>query len=219
MSVKQAKVPFQFVAASYLVRIRGERAWTLAELAHYLRIVSDESIFYHTFQSLEAHHYTTYSNDFAQWAVASCNESAAAEELGAIDLRDFVSLSDLRRVLMETLENCLGRNPQAADRPAYEPFYFVEAAEVTVPLESRAETLGDLAAGIRDMSLQTLHHHFISSRLRLRLHTNDFSHWIADSLELLPLAGRLDRVDFYTNTLEGVRDDILHVILPWIERE
>jgi hypothetical protein len=211
----EAKAPFQFVAASYLIRIRPERAETLAELADHLRSVSDSSVFFHTFQSLEAHHYTTFSNDFAQWAMAACNEAVLAEELGAIDLRDFVSLEEVRQVLAETLEDYIAWNPQSANRPAFEPFYFCEAVAIALPLDARANTLAELAEGIRRMSLQTLHHHFINARLRPKLGANDFSSWIADSLGLPALADALNRVDFYTNTLEGVRAEILQIIGRW----
>jgi len=213
--MNQARAPFQFVAASYLIRIRPERAGTLAELADHLRNVSDASVFYHTFQSLEAHHYTAFSNDFAQWAMAACNEAVLAEELGAIDLRDFISLEEVRAVLVGTLEDYIAWNPQSANRPAFEPFYFCEAVAVAMPLDARANTLAELAEGIRRMSFQTLHHHFINARLRPKLGINDFSIWIADSLGIPDLAAALNRVDFYTNTLEGVRSEILQTIGRW----
>ncbi len=210
--VTQNVVPFQFVAASHLIRIRTERAWTLAEMASHLRSVPAASIFYHTFQTLEAHHYTSYSNDFAQWVTAACNETVLGERLGAIDVRDFVSLDDLRKVLVETLEDHLSKVPQSADRPGFEPFYFCESIEVTLPLGKTAASLEELASGIEGLSLQSLHFHFISSRIRLQLHTNDFSHWIVENLGLTRLAKQLDRVDFYTYTLEGVRTEIVNTI-------
>lgn len=215
--MKQAQRPFDFVAASYLIRICPERAWTLAELALHLCNVPDASVFYHTFQSLESHHYTAFSNDFAQWAMASCNETVLAEELGAIDLRDYVSLDDLRMVLVETVVSRLSKSPQSADRPAFEPFYFCEAIEITVPLGTCAHNLAELADGIRKMSLETLHHHFINARLRPKLGTDDFSYWIEDSLGLPELAEKLNCIDFYTNTLEGVRKEILQTLGPWIQ--
>ena len=216
--MKQANRPFQFVAASYLTRIRAEKAWTLGELGGHLRVVPESSIFFHTFQSLESHHYTAFSNDFAQWAAAACNEAVLAEEFGAIDLRDFVSLADLRQALANTMEDYLKRSPQSADRPAFEPFYFSEAIEVAVPLEAQASTLAELAEGISGLSLQTLHYHFINSRLRLHLKTNDFSNWIEDTLGFADLAEKLDRIDFYTYTLEGVRKEILRTLQPWVQR-
>ena len=215
--MKRANRPFQFVAASYLTSIRTERAWTLGELGGHLRVMPENSIFFHTFQSLESHHYTAFSNDFAQWAAAACNEAVLAEEFGAIDLRDFVSLADLRQVLANTMEKYLKRNPQSADRSAFEPFYFSEAIEVAVPLEGEAFTLADLSDGIEGLSLQTLHYHFINSRFRLHLRTNDFSNWIEATLGYKDLAERLDRIDFYTNTLEGVRKEILRTLKPWVQ--
>jgi len=213
--MRQAEQPFDFVAASYLIRIRAERAWTLAELVRHLGSVSDDSIFYHTFQSLETHHYTVFSNDFAQWCLTACNEAVLAEELSAVDLRDIVAVEELRKLLTDKLQAYLSRKPQVGDRPAFEPFYFSEAIETVVSLDAQAVSLAELAAGIRRMSNQTLHYHFINSRLRLRLQTNDFSHWIDDSLSLPDLARRINRIDFYTNTLGGIRKELVQVMESW----
>lgn len=214
--MKAAEEPFQFVAASYLIRIRPERAYTLRDLASSLRTCSEASVFYHTFQSLETHHYSAFSSDFAQWILAACNEAALAERLGAIDLREVVSLEELRQTLATRLEEHIRQIPASGDRPAFEPFHFCEAIEVAVPVDRLAHNLAELADGIGSLSLQTLHYHFITSRLRLRLKTNDFSNWIERSLGLGELAGKLNRIDFYTNTLGGVRAEILHTLAPWI---
>ncbi len=209
---RRARAPFEFVTASYLIRIRPERARTLGELARHLRSCSEASIFYHTFQSLESHHYSAFSSDFAQWVMAACNEAELAERLGSIDLREVVSLSALRAMLVGAVESHLGANPAAADRPGFEPFHFCEALEMAVPIGERAWTLGELAAGIRRMSRHTLHHHFINSRLRLHLVTNDFSFWIEHNLDAPELARRIDHIDFYSTTLDGVRQEILRLL-------
>ncbi len=212
---KRAADPFQFVAASYLIRIGQQRATNLGELGHHLRTCSDASIFYHTFQSLESHHYTTFSSDFAQWVMAACNEPALAERMAALDLRDFISIADLREALVCAVEDHIRSFPPAAARPAFEPFHFCEGVEVAFPVDMRAHTLAELAAGIRRLSLHTLHYHLINSRLRLQLKTNDFSFWIEHSLGLPELAEKINRVDFYTNTLEGVREEVLRLIESW----
>jgi hypothetical protein len=207
-----AEQPFQFVAASYLVRISARTAQTLRDLAQGLRACSEDSIFYHTFQSLETHHYTSFSNDFAQWALGACNEPALAERLAVIDLREVVSLADLRGSLVDVVESHLQDNPDSADHRAFETFYFCEAREITVPFGPPVWTLEDLAAGIRMLGHQSLHYHFINSRLRLQLRTNEFSYWIATCFKLPALAARLDRIDFYNDTLDDLRQDILAVL-------
>lgn len=210
--------PFCFVIASFMVLIRPERARTLGELTQHIRTVPDASIFYHTFQSLEVHHYSAFSNDFAQWVVAACNEAELAEQLAAVDLRDFVSVEDLRKVFIEILDTEMANRPEAFSRSAYEPFYFCEAEELSIPLEFQAHTLQELAEGIRQMSLHTLHYHFINSRLRMRLKTNDFSRWIEEALGNSALAEKLNHIDIYTNSLEKVRREILRMLNPWLNQ-
>lgn len=214
----QAKEPFQFVVASYLIRICREKAAGLAEFAQQLHDCSEASIFFHTFQSLERQHYMSFSNDFAQWILAACNEAPLAEQLTAIDIRDCTSIGELRGSLTSQVDGYLKRNHATAGRTAFEPFYFCEAFEYSAPWGEQATTLAELEEGIRRMSLQTLHHHFINSRLRLRLQTNDFSHWIRNSLELPDLARRVDRIDIYVNTLDGLRERLIETIHPWTSR-
>lgn len=209
---RRASTPFEFVVASSLTQIRRERAYNVGDLARHLRTCSDASIFYHTFQSLESHHYSAFSSDFAQWVMAACNEAELAERLGSLDLREVVSLNELREGLARTIEAHLRSVPAAAERPAFEPFHFCEAIEMAVAVDERAWTLGELASGIHRMSLYTLHHHFINSRLRLRLVTNDFSHWIEHSVGAPELAARINHVDFHANTLEAVRHEILRLL-------
>jgi hypothetical protein len=207
-----AKEPFRFFAASYLVRIRKERAYCLRDMRDILTRVSEACIFYHTFQSLETHHYTSFSSDFAQWVMAACNEQELAERMASVDLREAVSLEALRSELVALMDDHLRAQPASADRPAFEPFHFCEVVEFTLPLGITAQDLPSLAEGIRKISLQSLHHHFINARMRQPLGTNDFAQWVADSLGMPALAERINRIDFYTNTLEGIRSELLQVI-------
>jgi hypothetical protein len=214
VEVKRAKEPFQFMAASYLIRVGLEIVHTLGELSRALRTCSDASIFNHTFQSLETHHYVSFSSDFAQWVLAGCNEAALAERLAMLDLREIVSLSDLRSMLVTMVDEHLRDNPASADRKAFEPFHFCEARQITVPFGAPVWTLPEMADGIRRLGHHSLHYHFISSRLRLHLQTNDFSYWIEQHLGLPRLADRLNRIDFYNDTLDDLRRDLLALLDP-----
>lgn len=216
--MKQAGQPFQFVNAFYMVIVGLEAAHTLRELEKQLGTVSQPCIFCHTFHSLATHHYTSYSNDFAQWAMAACNEGELAEQLGAIDVRQFVDLEDLRAALAHSVGSYLSTHPAAGDRAAFEPLYFSETREVVLPLELCATNLEEMSERLRRISLHSLHYHFVNSRLRLHLRTNDFSNWIEHELGFPELASQINRVDFYTNTLPEVRDEIINCIQPWIGR-
>jgi Family of unknown function (DUF5752) len=81
-----------------------------------------------------------------------------------------------------------------------------------VPLDRRARTLDEFRDGIAHLSHSSFYFHFISSRLRLQLQTNDFSHWLADGLGLATLADSVNHIDIYTNTLDSSRAKLLRLI-------
>jgi Family of unknown function (DUF5752) len=72
--------------------------------------------------------------------------------------------------------------------------------------------LKDFREGIEHLSHASFYFHFISSRLRLHLRTNDFSVWLENSLGLETLANKVNRIDVYTNTLDGARGSLVRLI-------
>ncbi len=209
--MKVVEHPFQFVTAAYLTRICNQKATSLAELSRGLEECSDGSIFYHTFQSLSRHHFLTegFSNDFAQWVLAACNRPELAEKLASLDIRDYLSLAELRSDLRRLVDEYCRAYPPIAAQSAFEPFYFCESLEVTVPLDKEARTLEEFCGGLRGLSNASFQYHFIVSRLRLHLRTNDFSFWIENELGMPSLAKRANYIDIYTNTLESAREKLL----------
>ena len=209
-----ASQPFQFATAAYLDEIQNQKAMSIAELQTGLEQTSDAAIFYHTFQSLGRHHFPTegFSNDFAQWVLAGLNRPALAERLANIDVRDYVSIPELRADLQRIVREACEENPQTAQQRAFEPFYFCQAVEIAVPLPWDAHTLAGFRAGLERLSHASFYHHFISSRLRLQLRTNDFSHWFATALGLDSLAARTNRIDIYTNTLDTARREMIEML-------
>jgi hypothetical protein len=212
--MKRAEHPFQFVAVSYLTRIGNQVATTLAELRDGLEKCSDASIFYHTFQSLGRHHFLTegFSNDFAQWVLASLNRAELAERLAALDIRSYLELSDLRSDVLRITDEFCAEYPQEVDRKAFEPFYFCESIEVTVPKGIDAWTLEEFRNGLEHLGHGSFNYHLLMSRLRLQLRTNDFSVWFAKELDLESLARRTNSIDIYTNTLDSARSKLLQFI-------
>ena len=69
----------------------------------------------------------------------------------------------------------------------------------------------DFANGAREVSVHSIHHHFIEARLRLKLMSNDFSQWLHEDVGLTETARALNRIDIYTGTLEDVRRQIVRV--------
>lgn len=218
--MKSAEQPFQFMTASYLTRIGNQQAANLLELRGALEQCADASIFYHSYQTLDRHHFLRegFSNDFAQWSLASCNRPRLAERLAALDIRDYTALAELRRDLVHVVGEYCQAHPEEAQQTAFEPFYFCEAIEVVVPLGREARTLEEFRQCLESLSHASFHFHFISSRLRPPLRMNDFSHWFASALELERLARQTNSIDIYTNTLESARMRLLALVDEELER-
>lgn len=212
--MRVAEQPFYFMTASYLTCVSKIKVSTLAGLRDGLGDCSGASIFYHTFQSLGRHHYLTegFSNDFAQWVLASCNRVGLAEALATLDIREYLQLAELRADLRRVVAEFCDANPRQAGQEAFEPFYFCESLEVTVPLGAEARTLEEFRQGLERLGHASFHYHFLASRLRLQLRTNDFSHWFENGLGLKTLAQRTNRIDVYTNTLESAKAKLLALV-------
>ena len=209
-----AETPFEFFTVANLTRIGNVSAGTLAEFLSGLEQCSDASIFHHTFQTLGSHHYLTegFSNDFAQWVLADVNRDALSEQLAALDIRDYTSIAALRQDLCRVVREFIAQHPEFAQQQALERFYFCESLQMTLPFGVCARTLDEFHDGVARLSHATFHFHFISSRLRLQLRTNDFSYWLANSLGLKGLAEYINRIDIYTNTLDSARAKLLRLV-------
>ena len=188
--MKAAEHPFRFSTAAYLTRICNQRAARLSELLAGLESCSDASIFYHTLQSLGRHRFLIrgFANAFAQRVESACNRPVLAERLAGLDLRDYLSLGELRSDLIRVVGDYCRVHPAEADQFAFEPFFFCESIEVSAPLGVEAGTLEEFRQVLEGLTNASFHYHFITSRLRLQLRTNDFSLWFQSALGLEPLA-------------------------------
>jgi hypothetical protein len=206
--------PFHFNTSAHLLRIGRERASNLSELLQALRTCSENSIFQHTFRTLQEHHFIRegFSNDFAHWALSACNEPGLAERLASVDVREFTSLQAVRQKIIQTVEEYMQENPRSSERLADERFYFCAADVVVLPTPFVAHNLPEFVDALSHVSVHSIHHHFIETRLRLKLVSNDFSLWLEEEAGAKELARRINRIDIYTATMEGVRRQVIHIV-------
>jgi hypothetical protein len=209
-----ASSPFEFKSAAPLLFIERERASNLTELLEALRSCPDGSIFQHTFRTLEEHHFIKegFSNDFAHWAYSELGIVGLGERLASLDVREFTSLSALRARLIQMVEDFIAQNPKAREHTAQSPFYFCSSNIVILPVHLRANSLAEFIEGLKQVSVHSIHYHFIEARLRRKLDTNDFSVWLQRDLGLSRTAAQLNHIDIYTSTLEGVKRKIIQIL-------
>jgi hypothetical protein len=212
--VRKPSKPFYFNTSEHLLRIGRQKATTLSELFQALQTCPEDSIFQHTFRTLQEHHFIRhgFSNDFAHWSLSSCNEPVLAEQLAGVDVREFTAIEGLRCRMVEIVDGFLEKHPRAGSRPGHEPFYFCASDIVVLPTVFVANSLSGFLDGINQVSVHSIHHHFIEARLRLHRMTNDFSQWLEEEVGLPDAADAIERIDIYTSTMEGVRREIAGIV-------
>jgi hypothetical protein len=211
---KNLAKPFYFNTSAHLLRVTSFTASTLNALRDALRECPEDSVFQHTFRTLQEHHFIRegFSNDFAQWTNVACNEPGLAEQLASVDIREFTSVEELRQRFVQIMQDYLANDPEPGPREAEDTFYFCASDTVVVPTPFVAHTMREFVEGLQRVSLHCIHHHFIEARLRLKLMSNDFSQWLHEDVGLTDAARALNRIDIYTGTLEDVRRQIIKVV-------
>jgi Family of unknown function (DUF5752) len=212
--VRKPDAPFYFKTSEHLLRIGRYKANNLAELLHAIDVCPEDCIFQHTFRTLQEHHFIRqgFSNDFAQWSLFACNEPMLAEQLASVDVREFTAIEGIRRRMLEIIDGFLHMHPDSGSRSAHEPFYFCASDILVLPTPYAPDTLPGFLDGVNQVSVHSIHHHFIEARLRLKRMSNDFSIWLEEDVGLKEAGDAIERIDIYTNTLEGVRLQIARIV-------
>lgn len=206
--------PFYFNTSEHLLRIGRQKAGTISELWQALQTCPDDSIFQHTFRTLQEHHFIRqgFSNDFAHWCLSACNEPVLAEQLASVDVREFTAIDGLRRRMGGIVDDFLQQRPRSGSNAGHEPFYFCASDIVVLPTPFSPDSVPGFVDGLKQVSVHSIHHHFIEARLRLHLMSNDFSQWLQKEVGLSHAAEAIERIDIYTNTMEGVRQQIATIV-------
>lgn len=214
MAEKKAKVPFYFYTASQLVEITGKKSADLKEFVEILKGIGDSSVFYHVHHAFREHQYApgVYSNDFAHWIDEEIGESALAEKLSNINIKDFIDVKSLREKIVEIIEYYLSNNPDAGGIKGKHKFYFCKYIGIVQKTKYEAWNLDGFCENLKSVGLRSLFFHFFEARLRLNKKTNDFSDWIKFNFQDEELARRIEALDPYQYTMDELRDKIIALI-------
>jgi len=92
------------------------------------------------------------------------------------------------------------------------PFEFMECITILKSTGKRARNISDLRTMIADISNESLFHHTYQYFLKGHIleYTNDFAHWVGESLEERALSERLSNIDpFAFQDLSSLRQEFL----------
>ena len=206
--------PFYFNTSAHLLRITRERASSLSELLQAVHDCSEDSIFQHTFRTLEEHHLSGKAfptiSPIGLFPPATNRAWLNAWQASTCAL--LLPWPNCGNGLSRSSTSTFATVPKVPIDGAYDTFYFCASDTVVLPTPFVAHTLAEFAEGLRQVSVHSIHHHFIEARLRLKLMSNDFSQWLQEDMDLTDAARQLNRIDIYTGTLEDVRRQLVTVV-------
>ena len=214
--IPKAKEAFKFQTRLHLTELTGLRAINLSQLAGFARDVPGSCIYHHTHRFLQQHQYLSPEppNDFAYWVTDILGEDELGEELSSIDTIRYSAIRTLRERIVEVIEKYLKDNPLAKLKFAREgeEFHFIKSVSFILPTEYAASDLREFADILKKVTIESIYFHIFESRLRLEKNDNDFSNWIGNSLGNKALAEKISKLDPYTHTLEGLRNNLVDMI-------
>jgi hypothetical protein len=214
--MNKAKEPFRFHTRLHLTELTGLRAMNLSQLLELIKDVPGSSIYHHTHRFLQQHQYLSPEppNDFAYWVTEILGEDELGERLSSIDTISYSTIRGLRDKIIETISDYLKDNAMAKLRFAREgeEFYFIKSVSFILPTDYVASDLKEFADILKKVTIESIYFHVFESRLRLEKNDNDFSNWIGTSLGNKDLAIRISKLDPYTHTLEGLRNNLVEMV-------
>ena len=219
MPLIHSNAPFLFKSQLSLVMLTGFKARNLLELRDYLKDISELSLYYHTHHFLHQHQYLTPEppNDFAYWVSETLQEEEMGERLAAIDTVRFSSLQDLRHAIAGSIDEYLAKKLPLREAPPGDEFYFKKSILFSLPTAYKAYDLKEFLECLKKVSTSCLYNHIFEARLRPPLGVTDFTFWLENSLSEPALAQKIQRMDPYTQTMEGLRSRLIAMIEKRLE--
>lgn len=214
--LKKATEPFRFQTRLHLSELTGLRATTVGQLLDLIKTVPGSCIYHHTHRFLQQHQYLSPEppNDFAFWVSDVLGEDELGERLASIDTMQFTTIRLLRDTIAATIEEYLLKNKLTNLKFARqgEEFNFIKSVSFVLPTHYFAYDLKEFSEILAKITIHSIYFHIFEARLRLEQARNDFSNWIENSIGDKELARMFERIDPYTQTLEGLRVSLIRMV-------
>jgi hypothetical protein len=218
--MKKKQYPFKFIACTEVRELLGLHADNEVQLMEMLEDIPPDSIYYHMHSYFLRHVYLAgpYPNDFANWAAVQLRDRVLGEKLAAVTISPQKSIEDIRLEVIEVIDSHLCKTKTNPSATYGSPFHFMKSEIVEIPLQKEARNLSEFTDILRDIHASAIYYHIFEARIRVRRGRNDFSTWLGDIRGLRDLADRIEKIDFYMHSLEGLRAGILKLCHEEMDR-
>ncbi len=209
--------PFVIMDCTLLTRMSGlPPALNLRELRDRITVCGEDILYHHfcettlrpTFDDPE------YRNDLAVWAKQSLGDRVLAERLGIIDPYEFDSMNELRRLLLDLIEDRLNElSPWVPMVRQGGEFYFMEATSIVFDTLERVTNPRKLADAVKHMTNGSIYYHMLEAMRRPPLQADDFTAWLSGIGDAgKPYVPAIAAIDPYFKTLGDLRTELVKVL-------
>jgi len=211
--------PFAVKDCALIAVATGENAQTLHELRNKLETVPASCIYYHFWGGLLRPRFDdpVYQNDFAIWTWRALHDKTLAEKLAVIDPTGFKDFEELRRELIEVIDERLDESELLSWVIPSQRFHFIRSQIVVFDTGKRFSSIDELREHIPHMSPGVIFYHLIDARRRSPEGRNDFTAWLMGyGEEHQELALRIAEIDPYFTTLSELREELYRVFTVYM---
>lgn len=198
----------------------GIKAQNLRELRDHVQTIHPGCLYHHFWGNLLNPRFDDpeFQNDFAVWTSRHMHELKISEKLSMVDPSIYKNIEDLRKEVLEIIEERLYQSEYIPWAKPGEEFHFIRSQVVVFDTGKSYNDPRDLINIIPTMSIGSIFYHFIDSRRRTAEGKNDFSVWLTSFGDKYKgLISELDNVDPYFTTLNDLRQEINHVFTDYFK--
>ena len=221
MTKKNSKrQPFEVKDCALAALATGKKAQNLKEMRDTIETVHPGSIYYHFWGGLLKPRFDDpeYNNDFASWTRHGLHDGILAERLGMIDPTTLPDLEDLRRELIDTIEEHLDSNDHIPWAPPDQQFHFITSQIVVFDTRKVIIAPQELVGAVSTMTPSSIFYHFIDARRRTFGNIDDFSAWLYGFEEkYVDLCNILGTVDPFFFSLTELRNRLTVIFEQYFE--
>ena len=215
---------FGFKDCALIAIATGRRAQNLRELRDILHSIDDSSIYYHFWGSRLQPNFgdPEYQNDFAAWAHHSLQDGKVAERLGVLDPTDFDTTDELRRELIEVIEERLAEEEYVSSVKYDLQFNFLTSQIVVFDTHKSITRPRDLVEVVPNLSLSSIFYHLIDARRRTVDSIDDFRAWISGYGSLFAgeyedLSKKIADLDPFFSSLLELRAELTAILTDYFK--
>lgn len=202
---------FVFTDCIEIKELTGKKADDELTLMELIDEAPIDCIYYHIHSCFLRHFYIVgpYPNDFANWTVMQVRDRVLAEKLSAITPTRNKTMEDIRGELVEAIDTHLASIKTNPSVIYGQPFYLMNSKIIEIPTQVAVKNLTEFRNALAVVDASAVYNHVFEARLRVHRGRSDFAIWFEEVLGLKSLADKVEQIDSYMYSLEGLRAKIL----------